>query len=176
VAAFELKAHRGQPTHTVYQLHHRILEPWQGYVSGTERADSHTQRTPAQRIWCQVKGIFLLVSTNTFTAQPGQLTGPSAYDQQVENWLINWSTDDVTKLSRHSAASNYIWERSSCGIAKFTAQSYTNGDFVGQSCSYNLDLIRAERQSGHDLSNQVVLMGWFLIHFWQCLAIWEKKL
>ena len=36
VAALELKAHRGQSTHKVHQLHHWVLEPRQSHVSETE--------------------------------------------------------------------------------------------------------------------------------------------
>lgn len=36
VTAFKLKAHRGQSTHKVNQLHHRILKPRQSHVSGTQ--------------------------------------------------------------------------------------------------------------------------------------------
>ena len=44
VAAFKLKAHRGQLTHKVNQIHHWILEPRQSHVSRTEgRAESHTE-------------------------------------------------------------------------------------------------------------------------------------
>ena len=43
MTAFELKAHGRQATHKVNQLHHRVFEPRQGHVSGTEgRAESET--------------------------------------------------------------------------------------------------------------------------------------
>lgn len=46
VAAFQLQAHRRQPTHKVNQLDHRVLESRQSHVPGTE--DRGTERqTPA---------------------------------------------------------------------------------------------------------------------------------
>lgn len=42
VAAFQLQAHRRQPTHKVNQLYHRVLESRQSHVSGTEGRASNT--------------------------------------------------------------------------------------------------------------------------------------
>lgn len=43
VASLQLEAHRSQVAHKMNQLHHRVLEPWQSHVSGTEsRRQSQT--------------------------------------------------------------------------------------------------------------------------------------